>query len=87
VPDKLVSATRLSRRLAAIKAALEDLPRQAIRLARWQARRAVMPSPKFTYPMRPGLPPGYRRKPKHDVDHVLIECHGLARDVERENTS
>jgi hypothetical protein len=40
--DGTVSAARLGRRLAAIKAALEDLPRQAKRLARWRARRRAI---------------------------------------------
>jgi hypothetical protein len=77
-PDGLVNSERLSRRLQALKLALDDLPRQARRLARWRARRENMPSPKFTSPLRPGRPPGYRRKPVHEVDEVLIECHGLA---------
>src|SRR3989337_1492763 len=37
--DGLVGAERLSRRLQALKSALEELPRQARRLARWPARR------------------------------------------------
>ena len=35
-PDGLVGAARLSRRLQALKLALDDLPRQARRLARWR---------------------------------------------------
>lgn len=77
-PDGLVNGERLSRRLQALKLALEDLPRQARRLARWRLRRESMQSPKFKSPLRPGRPPGYRRKPVHEVDEVLIECHGLA---------
>ena len=76
--DGLVGAERLTRRLHALKLALDDLPRQARRLARWRVRRETMPSPKFKSPLRPGHPPGYRRKPVHEVDEVLIECHGLA---------
>ena len=75
--DGLVNAVPLTRRLQALKLALEDLPRQARRLARWRARRETMPSPKFRSPLRPGPPPGPRRKPIHQVDEVLIECHGL----------
>jgi hypothetical protein len=85
--DGMVGAERLGRRLAAIKLALENLPRQAKRLARWQARRDRMASPKFRSPLRPGLPPGYRKEPRHEVDQVLIECHGLAGDALNENTS
>jgi len=85
--DGMVGAERLNRRLAAIKMALENLPRQVKRLARWQARRDRMPSPRFRSPLRPGLPPGHRREPRDEVDRVLIECHGLARDALNENTS
>jgi hypothetical protein len=77
-PDGLINAERLSRRLQALKFALEDLPRQARRLARWRVRREKAQSPKFRSPLRPGHPPGHRRKPVHQVDAVLAECHGLA---------
>ena len=86
-PDGLVNAERLSRRLQALKLALEDLPRQARRLARWRVRREKAKSPKFKSPLRPGPPPGHRRKPVHLVDEVLIECHGLAWDAMKPDTS
>ncbi len=86
-PDGLVNAERLSRRLQALKLALEDLPRQARRLARWRVRRETAKAPKFKSPLRPGPPPGYRRKPVHEVDEVLIECHGLAYDALKPDTS
>jgi hypothetical protein len=86
-PDGLVGAERLTRRLQALKLALDDLPRQARRLVRWRVRRENAKSPKFRSPLRPGLPPGYRRKPVHEVDEVLIECHGLACDAMKPDTS
>jgi hypothetical protein len=86
-PDGLVNAERLSRRLQALKLALDDLPRQAKRLARWRLRREKMPSPKFKSPLRPGRPPGHRRKPTHEVDEVLIECHGVAWEALKPDTS
>ena len=86
-PDGLVNAARLSRRLQALKFAIEDLPRQARRLARWRVRREKAKTPKFRSPLRPGHPPGYRRKPVHEVDEVLIECHGLACDAMKPDTS
>ena len=86
-PDGLVGAARLTRRLLALKVALEDLPRQARRLARWRVRRESAPSVKFKSPLRPGHPPGHRRKPVHEVDAVLIECHGLACDALKPDTS
>jgi hypothetical protein len=86
-PDSRVSALPLYRRLNALKVALADVPAQARRLVRWQARRESAPQAKFTTPLRPGRPPGYRRTPTHGVDHVLAECHGLAYDAMRPNTS
>jgi hypothetical protein len=86
-PDGLVDASRLSRRLQALKLALDDLPRQAKRLARWRLRREKAIDPKFRSPLRPGRPPGHRRKPTHEVDEVLIECHGLAWEALKPDTS
>ncbi len=86
-PDGLVNAERLSRRLQALKLALDDLPRQAKRLARWQLRRKNAPDHKFLSPLRPGHPPGYRRKPIHEVDEVLAECDGLAFEAMKPDTS
>jgi hypothetical protein len=85
--DDSVDAMRLSRRLQALKLALADLPRQAKRLVRLRARRESVPSLRLKSPMRPGRPPGFRKKPSHDVDHVLVECPALARDSERPDTS
>ncbi|HUQ38335.1 MAG TPA: hypothetical protein VM144_18350 [Aestuariivirga sp.] len=82
-PDGLVTAARLSRRLQALKSALEDLPHQARRMARWRVRREAAKAPKFTSPLRPGQPPGHRRKPSHEIDDVLTECHWLAWEVMR----
>ena len=88
LPDGEVDAKRLCQRLHAIKMALADLPRQARRLARWRARREKMqPRSSFTSPLRPGRPPGFRRKPVHAVDWALAECHGLALDAITLNTS
>jgi hypothetical protein len=73
--DGLVNAERLSRRLQALKLALEDLPRQARRMARWRVKRENMKSPKFKSPLRPGPPPGRRKRHIHEVDEVLANCH------------
>jgi hypothetical protein len=86
-PDGLINAARLTSRLQALKLALDDLPRQARRLARWRLRREKAQSPKFKSPLRPGHPPGYRRKAIHEVDEVLAECHGLACDAMRPDSS
>jgi hypothetical protein len=113
-PDDPLDAGRLHRRLDAIASALDDLPRHAKRLARWQARRDAWlnqegsggadrhPTPALRAdpppggegsrpvaakgkprilrlsPMRPGRPPGWRRRPTHPVHDVLTELHGLA---------
>jgi hypothetical protein len=80
-PDGLCSVAEtlhLSRRLDAVKRALENLPRQAMRMARWRARRAVMENPKFLRPLRPGPPPGNRYRGRDEIDKVLRECHALA---------
>ena len=86
-PDGLASAARLHRRLQALKSALEDLPRQAKRLVRWQERRKASPWPKSTLPLRSGHPPGYRRKPIHEVDEVLTACDWLAWEAMKPDTS
>jgi hypothetical protein len=90
-PDRgTIDATRLGRRLAAVAAALADLPGQALRLARWQARRERIKLARpaaFTSPLRIGRPPGHRKKPVDEIDFVLNECHSLARDVLRPDTS
>ena len=86
-PDDLVNAEPLTRRLQALKAALDDLPRQARRLVRLRLRRENVPSLKFKSPLRPGPPPGHRRKKLHEIDEVLAECHGLAWDALRLNSS
>ncbi len=76
--DGLVNAFRIGRRLRVLKSALDDLPRQARRMVRWRMRRENMPSPKFKTPLRPGPPPGRRKRHIHEVDEILAECHGLA---------
>jgi hypothetical protein len=85
--DGRIDARRLSLRLQAVKLALEDLPRQARRLVRLRARREKVPDLRFKSPLRPGRPPGHRRRPVHEIDHVLAECHGLAWDALAPDTS
>jgi hypothetical protein len=86
-PDGLVGAERLSRRLQALKLALDDLPRQAQRLVRLMARREKVPRLKFQSPLRPGQPPGHRKKQTHEVDEVLTQCHWLAWEALKPGTS
>jgi hypothetical protein len=85
--DGRVNATRITRRLQALKLALDDLPRQARRMARWQQKREAMPGPVFKSPLRPGPPPGHRKRHIHPVDGILVDCHWLAWDALRTDTS
>jgi hypothetical protein len=100
-PDDPLDAARLHRRLDAIGRVLDDLPGQAMRMARWQARRdarlaaerdgsrattgssaenSAQPRRRHQrlWVMRPGTPPGWRKRPNHELYDVLNELHGLA---------
>ncbi|QKV19908.1 hypothetical protein [Oricola thermophila] len=39
------------------------------------------PTPWRFRPFRPGLPPGWRRRPRTEIEEVLKECHMLALDA------
>ncbi len=52
-------------------------------MARWRARREAEKAPKFKSPLRPGQPPGHRRKPTHEIDNILAKCHWLAWEAMR----
>ena len=88
-----INATLLFNRLRAMRHALNDLPRQARRLARWKARRDEILSSKAPYkptrisPFRPGPPPGYRRKDIHPVDSILKDVHYFAVEAFGSNTT
>ncbi len=86
-PDGIVNAERITRRLQALKLALDDLPRQARRLVRLRARREKVPSLKLKSPLRPGPPPGHRKRKIHPIDEILAECHWLAWDALKPDTS
>ena len=79
-PDDAVSAAHLMRRLKALHVALGDVPKQARRLARWEAKRQAVRAEtgKYIAPMRPGKPPGHRDRGRHPVDFVLKDCHEMA---------
>lgn len=67
-PDDPVDAARLALRLEALGRALDDLPGQAKRFARWRARRGAAGAQggpasgriRRIWPLRPGRPPGGR---------------------------
>jgi hypothetical protein len=79
--DGLISSTHLARRLQALKAALDHLPRQARRLVIAIARRQKVPRLKLQGPMRPGRPPGFRKRPVLEIDAILHQCYWLAREA------
>jgi hypothetical protein len=85
--DGLVDASRIIRRLHALRLALDDLPGQAARLVRQQQKREAHPGPVFKTPIRPGHPPGYRSRKRREIDDILIECHHLALQALKVNTS
>jgi hypothetical protein len=85
--DHTINALPLCRRLAAIRAALEDLPRQAQRYARWRARPREIRRPQRHDALRIGPPPGLRRRKTREVDEILSECHWLARHAAASDTS
>ena len=85
--DELIEPSRLVRRLEALKAALDDLPRQARRLARALVRRRAFPHLRLRGPLRPGRPPGFRCRVQHEVDDVLHRCEWLAREILAPDTS
>jgi hypothetical protein len=82
----MVAASALGRRVQALRSALDNLPREAKRLARWKARRELerqdeKPKPGRLSPFRPGFAPGYHRSKPQEVDDILSECHHFAREV------
>jgi hypothetical protein len=78
-PEVQIGALRICLRLKAVASALDDLPRQALRLARLKVRREKRNS--FIPPLRPGRPPGYRQTRHFDIDLILDECHRFAQGV------
>ena len=81
VDDDTVNARHLFRRLAAIRMRCKTSRARRMRLARWRARPVEERRPQRSSPFRPGRPPGFRQRPKHEVDEILKECHWLARNV------
>jgi hypothetical protein len=98
-PDDRLDATRLALRLQALAAALDDLPGQAKRFARWRARKQAgrdaagaqsKNQTRRSWPLRPGRAPGQRpaNRRRHEVFEVLGDVHWLAFEVlERRDTS
>ncbi len=94
--DDIVDTSSLVGRIRALKSALEDLPRQALRLARWKARgelarKAEKWKPGRLSPFRPGFAPGYHRSDKREIDNIISDMHYFASEAwrkwERPDTS
>ncbi|MCG6115561.1 MAG: hypothetical protein MEQ84_10225 [Mesorhizobium sp.] len=92
-PEDLVSAEHLGRRIAALTAALDDLPGQARRFARLRASREAQlvrhpTTSRRMSPLRRGRPPGGRlarydpaaTHPRNirEIDEILAHAHALA---------
>ena len=86
-PERMMDASPLTQRLQILKSTLDDLPRHALRFARWRLRRENLKNPKFRSPFRPGPAPGHRRKKTHEVDELLTECQWLAHYAMKPDTS
>jgi hypothetical protein len=79
--DDLVDGMLLGRRLAALGRALDDLPAQARRFARWEARNArerAAGKRRRIGALRTGRPPGQRKRRSHEVHHILGKLHDYA---------
>ncbi|MCR5855799.1 hypothetical protein [Mesorhizobium sp. J428] len=87
-----LEAGYLRRRVAALSRALEDLPGQAMRLARWRARRDAFRKAGRLHrltTLRPGRAyglhrPGSPRRP-HEVDDVLRDLHYFACEAQEQH--
>ena len=86
-PDGKVNGKSLCRRLESILHALNDLPAQAKRYARWRAKAIEACHPRRNTVLRRQLPPGPRRKPRHEVHEILEDCDWLARTLPTADTS
>ncbi|MFH1797256.1 MAG: hypothetical protein ABIK36_01470 [Pseudomonadota bacterium] len=92
-PNDPIDAGHLRQRLAALASALGDLPRQAMRLARWRARCAALRKAGRAgrvSPLRPGRAyglhcPGSPRR-EHAVDDVLRDLHYFAWEARRDTS-
>jgi hypothetical protein len=82
--DDPIDTAALVRRIRALKQALDNLPREAMRLARWKARGelarqgAVRRKPVRLSPFRPGFAPGFHRNEPDEIDTILADCHYFA---------
>ena len=76
----LISPNAIRRRLLSLRHALDTLPRQAKRLARWRARQGLKKIGRMS-PFRPGFAPGFHRTHPREIDAILGDCHYFAREA------
>jgi hypothetical protein len=82
-----VDATRVRQRIEALARALGDLPKHALRFARWKARRAAGLVRRAS-PLRLGRAYALRRTgPRREVDEALADTHYFARLALNPDTS
>ena len=87
--DDELDVTGILRRIAALARALDDLPGEAQRLARWRSRRLHARAAGRRVclsPLRIGRPPGSLPlgapgRARREEHHLLSETHALARDA------
>ena len=92
-PNDPIDAEYLRLRLEALSRALGDLPRQAMRLARWRARcEALRKAGRAgrVSPLRPGRAYGLHcpgsPRPEHEIDDVLRDLHYFAWEARRDTS-
>lgn len=81
--ERIDDGESLKRRVLALKAAAENIPAQARRMAKLMAKRSVISGPKGIGPIRPGLPPGLlrtARRQRHGLQFFLADMHQMAMD-------
>ena len=79
--DDAMDAKNLTRRLAALAGALDDLPREARRYALWELRNArahAAGRSRRASPLRWGRPPGQSARRTHEVHDILEKLHDYA---------
>jgi hypothetical protein len=80
--DDPIECAALRRRLRALKQALDNLAREARRLARWKMKRDLArqttAKPSRLSPFRPGFAPGYHKHERQEIDMILGDCHYFA---------
>ncbi len=84
-PDDLIDSSSVYGRIHGLQRALEDLEARAKRFAQELKRRRhpACQRPKRATGLRPGLPPGYRKRITHEIDEILRDCMELERWMQK----